>query len=272
MVKIANYCLCSFRGEVNEDIAAEDDVDRSRSVQRRRKDGVRKVERKKCYHLSNLWTDYEPTVWRALKVTSLDTVRSVAEGPFGIHPAGGALQKPRVDIRSDDRDTPVGELGNGRGQRDRDRIRFLAGTTGGTPDAKMTVSELPILHKRRKNLSRQRLESTLFTKEVRFTNGEVIGEYGNLLLCERSGMQPVNTGLDIGKSQILGGCTNSAFEIMPAIRRKMPPHSRGNEIAALRKDVIWKRKTGHIPNFRRLVGRCPTRALRQETSTLRGHE
>ena len=173
-----------------------------------------------------------------MEVPVLDPRRGAAEGPFRIYAAYGTLQESGIDVRSDDREPPVGQVWNRRCQGDGDRIRLLAAATGRAPNAHVPLAGPLRLHERREDLGGQNLECAMFTKEIGLANGEVIGEDVDLLLSEWSRVEPINTSLDIGKIKVPSNGTNPAFEIGPAVSREMPAHACGNEAAELREDKI----------------------------------
>ena len=128
------HALDRLRREIDQDVAAEYGVQPLQLAAHPLVAGGRQVQVVELHQLLDLVLDQE-TLADPVEVALQVAGRGGPHRPGGVHPVARLLERAVVDVRGEDPDVPVPPVGERLHQRDRYRVRFLAGGAPRGPDA-----------------------------------------------------------------------------------------------------------------------------------------
>ena len=142
MKAVDDFCG-PLRGEVHQDVTAENQIHAIRAVGKGRINVFSEVEVSKCYHLFDPRQNLKTMGADLLKICLLQPGWSVAKGPVAEDTVGCFLKEAWINVGAQNSDVPLTWLGqcpiegNGYG------IRFFARATASAPDSQTPFVAVP---------------------------------------------------------------------------------------------------------------------------------
>ena len=163
-------------GEVHQDIAAENEVHGVGLGRQGRINILRQVKVGKAYHLLQVRQNFKLAV--PLGEIPLDELgRGGPKRPFAVEAPAGLLQGQGADVRGQDMNLPVLQIGDQPAKQDGEGIGLFAGGATGAPDPEPPLSLLPaVADQFRQQVVFQDRQALFLPKKIGLPHREVAGQ------------------------------------------------------------------------------------------------
>jgi len=146
--------------------------------------------------------------------------RDVSKGPFAVVPPNGFLQGQGIDVRGQEVNLPVVQIGEQAVEQDGDGIDLLPGGAACAPDPQAPPLLTAVADQFRQNAVFQGRQARFFPEEIGLTHSEMAGQDFYLLPGQRGCQNLLGTGRGAVTAQIPGSRGQAAGQVRRSLGRK----------------------------------------------------